>query len=254
MPETKNTKLVTRCITLAVLSLGLFLLTKDSTKASLASRQGRPKPPSASAARQDDAPLRIINTFVESEPGVFRLKVMAQNQSGKRIRAYAIVAFAGVQSRVIFANLTTPATVFQPTQIKTFDLPYGENEAPGLVTLSIDFVEFEDGSTWGRDMYNAHDKLAGQREGAKAERERLRELLKSKGPSAVFDAVRAEVSDDLPPTSETTTKHSEEWRLGYSNGVALIRHRLRETVQADDAASAERALSRPVDLSESKPQ
>lgn len=176
---------------------------------------------------------------------------MAQNQSGKRIRAYAIVAEAGPASRVDFANLTTPTAILRPTQIETFDFPYKENDAPQRVTLSVDFVEFDDGSTWGADVYNSRDTLAGQRVGAKAERARLRELLKSGGPSAVFDAVREEVPGR--PEITRTAKPSEEWLKGYRNGVAGIRHRLRQNIQSDDPARVESELARPFDLSEGQP-
>lgn len=141
MLESENRKLALRCLALIVLISGLVLLTKERTRASLSSPQARVKLPVASVAPQDDTPLRIINTFIESEPGVVRLKVMAQNQSGKKIRAYAIVADGGAGSRVDFANLTTPTAVMQPTQIKTFDIAYSENQVPANVTLSVDFVE-----------------------------------------------------------------------------------------------------------------
>lgn len=81
---------------------------------------------------------------------------------------------------------------------------------------------------------------------------RLRELLKSKGPSALFDAVRTEAPNEPPSESETTTKHSQEWRAGYSSGVGSIRYRLRETVRADDAAGAERELNKLADRAEGK--
>lgn len=252
MPETKNTKLALRCFTLAVLSFGLFFLSRDSTKASLSAPQTRPKPPEASVARQDDSPLRLLNTFVEYEPGTFRLKVMAQNQSGKKIRAYAVAVDAGPESRANFANLTSAASVLRPTQVKTLDFAFSENEAPKLATFFVDFVEFDDGTTWGRDMYNSRDMLAGWREGAKDERKRLRALLKSKGAPAVFDAVREEVPDDIG--AEPTVKHSQAWLIGYGSGVASVRYHLRQNLQAGDAAGAEKELAKPFDLSEEQPR
>jgi hypothetical protein len=194
MIEPDARKLILKCFTLALIAFGVYITTRSPAQVLRAAPQTREKLPTTSIAPQADAPLRIVNTFAESEPGLVRVKVMAQNQSGKRIRAYAIVAEAGPASRVDFANLTTPTAILRPTQIETFDFPYEENDAPQRVTLSVDFVEFDDGSTWGADVYNSRDTLAGQRVGAKAERARLRELLKSGGPSAVFDAVRERYS------------------------------------------------------------
>lgn len=251
MPGVKYRNPALRYLALALFLFSLLLLTRDLTRASLSYLQLRPKSPTASVAPQPGAPLRITHTFVESEPGLIRLKVMAQNQSGKSIRAYAIVADAGPASRVDFVNLTTSAAVLRPTQIETFDFPYRENDAPQRVTLSVDFVEFDNGSTWGTDSHNSRDTLAGQREGAKAERARLRGLLKSGGPSAVFDAVREEVPDR--PEIKRDAKPSEEWLRGYRNGMAGIRHRLRQNLQSSDPARVELELARPFDLSEGQP-
>jgi len=252
MLETNTKKLALKCLALILLILALLLFTKDSTKALLAHSQVSEKLPTVSIAPQDDAPLRIINTFMESEPGILRLRIMAQNQSSKRIRAYAIVAHGGSSSQIDFVNLTSPNAIFQPTQIKTLDIGYSENALPESVTLSVDFVEFDDSGTWGTDSHNSRDMLAGQRDGAKAERKRLRELLKSKGTSVVLEAIREELPDN--PEVGMTNKHSEKWREGYRNGIGSIRHRLRQNLQTSDPARIELELARPFDLSEEQPK
>lgn len=255
MFHSENKRLALKCVALILLVFCLLTFSTESTKSLLASShalQDRPQLPTVSIAPQDGAPLRLMSTFMESEPGLLRIKVMAQNQGIKRIRAYALVADGGDASRIDFANLTGQNAFIQPTQIKTFDVAYGESRVPESVTFSVDFVEFDDGSTWGLDSHNSRDMLAGQREGAKAERKRLRDLLKSKGPVAVFDAIQAEGSDN--PEVGTTTKNSERWLQGYRNGIASIRHRLRRNLQNRDAAGVETELARPFDSSEEQPE
>jgi hypothetical protein len=249
-PDTR--KLILKCFTLALLAFGVYVTTQTSMQSSLASPQSRERLPVASMAPQADAPLRIINTFAEAEPGLVRVRVMTQNQSPKRIRAYSILADAGAYSRVDFANLTTPAALLQPTQIKTTDISFSGSETPESVTLSIDFVEFDDGSTWGLDSHHSRDRLAGQRAGAKAERLRLRGLLKAKGSSAVFDAIREDVPDNAG--AGAVDKHTEEWLQGYRNGIGSIRHRLRQSLPAGDPARIEGELAKPFDLSEAQSQ
>jgi hypothetical protein len=244
-------KLVLKCFVLGLLAFGVYAA-KNPMQVSQASAQASERLPAATIAPQADAPLRIVNTFAESEPGLVRLKIMAQNQSQKRIRAYSILADAGAYSRLDFADLTNPTVILQPTQIRASDLAYGEGEVPASVTLSVDFVEFDDGSTWGLDLHHSRDRLSGQRAGAKAERLRLRALLKAKGPSAVFDAILAAVSDDAGLGA--ANKHTAEWTQGYRNGVGSIRHRLRRSFQAGDAARVESELSQPFDTSEEQPQ
>ncbi|MET0622154.1 MAG: hypothetical protein ABW250_04145 [Pyrinomonadaceae bacterium] len=250
IPSTR--KLILKCFTLVLLTFGVYVTTKTPMLLLRASPQSRERLPAASIAPQADAPLRIINAFVESEQGLVRVRVMTQNQSQKRIRAYSILADAGAYSRLDFANLTTPTAIFQPTQIKTTDISFSEGQTPESVTLSIDFVEFNDGSTWGLDSHHSRDRLAGQRAGAKAERLRLRALLKGKGPSAVFDSIREDVPDDAGVKADD--KHSEEWLQGYRNGIGSIRHRLRRSLPAGDSARVESELAKPFDLSEEQPQ
>jgi hypothetical protein len=253
--ETDAKKPVLKFLALVLLVLALFMFVKGPTKASRVPAQTDEKLPTVSVAPQADTPLRILNTFIESdstsEPAVIRLKFMAQNQSTKRIRAYAIVAEGGGGSRVDFVNLTSQEAVFQPTQVKTLEFAYNETKLPKSITLSVDFVEFDDGSTWGVDANNSRDRLVGQRQGSIAERQRLRELLKSKGPSAVLDAIREEVPDES--TADAATKHSEEWLQGYRNGVGSVRYRLRQNLQSSDPASMELELARPFDSSEKQP-
>lgn len=137
--------------------------------------------------------------------------------------------------------------------METFDIAFSDKEPLESISLSVDFVEFGDGSTWGIDSRNSRDMLAGQREGAKAERKRLRELLKSKGPAAVLDAAGEDVTDGTRDAGANTNR-SEEWLRGYRNGVGSFRHRLRRNLQTPAASRSELELGRPFDLSAEQPE
>jgi hypothetical protein len=138
--------------------------------------------------------------------------------------------------------------VLLPTQIKVIDISYAEEGRPKRVSVSVDFVEFEDGTTWGTDAGNSKDILAGQRVGAKAERQRLKNLLKSKGRPALNDLPEAGRSDE--PAAAEVTGRSPQWLQGYRGGVGSIRHRVRQARQASNPDQVEVELNKAFDTSE----
>jgi len=245
-------KIVMKYFVLMLMILALLLFSKDSTKALFASSQASKdgaELPTITQADQGDAPLRIVHTFVETpSPEKIVVRVMVQNQSAKNIRALAIAA----DTRVDFLNLSSRASILMPSQIKTFDIVYTEDGRPKRVNLSIDFVEFGDGTAWGIDNANSRDRLAGQREGAKAERQRLKNLFKSKGRSALTELLEGEVPDKLE--SSSAANRSQEWQQGYRSGMASIRYRLRQALQTSNQEQVELELNKSYDTSEDNNQ
>lgn len=248
----RGKRLALKCCALAVLVAALLLFSKDSTKALFAppsDAQDGPHLPTVVRVDSEGTPLRIVNTFVEAR-GSDRIviRVMVQNQSAKKVRALAIAA----DSRIDFRNLSGAASVILPTQIKVIDISYAEEGRPKRVRVSVDFVEFEDGTTWGTDAGNSKDTLAGQRAGAKAERQRLKNLLKSKGRPAISDL--SEVSRSDEPAASDVTGRSPEWLQGYRSGVGSIRHRVRQAIQASNPNQVEVELNKAFDTSEDNRQ
>jgi hypothetical protein len=241
-------KIVTKCLALMLMGLTLFLLSTDSTKTLFASSQS-----SGDAAQlltivqadQGAAPLRIVHTFVETpSPERTIVRVIVQNQSPKKIRALTITA----DTRIEFLNLTGKASILLPTQIKTLDITYTGEERPKRVVVSVDFVEFGDGSTWGADVGNSSDRLAGQRAGVKAERQRLKNILKSKDRASLINMLEAGVPDQ--PEGAGAIKRSEEWQQGYRSAVGSIRYRVRQALQTSNPEQVELELNKPYDTSE----
>lgn len=257
MLEPSIKKLIGKFLCLALLISCLVIFSRESTKSLLAASQAGQepaKPPIISIAPQDGMPLRIVNSFPESlGPDGFRIRLIMQNQGDKQIRAFAVIAdnvlSGGVQStRAEFVNLTNPASVLQPSQVRDVNIGYGTGELPETVRLAVDFVEFSDGSTTGLDVHNSRAMLAGMREGAKKEKQQLRDLLKRKGPSAVLESTEADPASDPEPT--ISPKPSAEWLEGFRSGVGSIRHRIKEAAQAGGLKQIELELAKPFDLAE----
>jgi len=251
-------RLALKGIVLMLLVAGLILLSNDSIKSSITSSQdfaGRSQLPVVSIEPQEDSPLRIISAVPESrEQPNFIVRLMMQNQGGKRIRSYAITADNSTSrsqdTRIEFVNLKRPSSILQPTQIVPVGMSYS---APiERIRLSVDFVEFFDGTTWGTDKHNSRDRLAGQRAGARAEKQRIHQLLKTKRLAAVIESIETLDSSDVETLAGPN--RSEEWLQGFRNSVGSIRHRLRQTLQEGRSPQLEIELDKPYDTSVENPK
>lgn len=247
MSGSSRNRIAGKCLTLLLLVLITGLVLNDTKRELFASAQApnkRAEMPVVTRVEQGDAPLRIVNTFVETRgQDQIVIRVMLQNQSSKKIRAMAVAA----DGRTEFLNLSGAASVLLPTQIRTLDMSYVLDGLPKRVNISVDFVEFDDGTTWGADDSNSRDRLAGQRAGAKAERQRLKHLLKTKGTVALSDLPEGHDDAEPPPAA---AGRSETWLHGYRGGVSAMRHRVRQALQAGNPKQAEGELNKPFDTSE----
>lgn len=249
-------KLALKSLTLIMLLLSLGFFLKDSTKSLLASNQSgesHTSSPAVIVTLQEGVPLRVISTSVISaEPGNFRLQVVVQNQGLKPIRAYAITSEAASDKQqsasTNFLNLRQRANIWEPTVMRAIEVSDSQNEIIVRVRLTIDFVEFMDGTTWGPDAQHSSDILAGQREGARVEKQRLHLLLKSKGPKAIQEDVEA--SGLGQAEALVRGKHSEFWLNGFRSGVSSVRRNLKQVSSSGNVEKMVIELSKPFDTSE----
>jgi hypothetical protein len=249
-------KLMLKGFTLMMLLLSLVFFSRESTKSLLASAQtgqGRSLSPTISISPQEDGPLRIISTLVVSaEPQNFRLQVMIQNQSLKGIRAYALTSETASDKKqngyTDFQNFMQQSGIWQPASTKIAEVSDTQSDPIVSVRLTIDFVEYTDGTTWGPNTQHSSDILAGQREGARIERQRIRQLLKGKGPKAVIDDIQ--VTDFSKDEALVGNNHSDHWLEGFHSGVSSIRRRLKQLYPSSDMKQIETELSKPFDTSE----
>lgn len=200
---------------------------------------------------QPQFPLQFSSTNILSFD-LFSPKIefTVTNTSAKGIRAFTVsrevVTNAGSRRAATLTNLTTQRKVLQPGQSKsdTVDEPYSPAPISSII-LSIDFVEFVDGETWGKDAYKSGERLAGQRAGGRAAYEHFRQLLSQKGSSALLKAITSEGDELVPPQ-----QNSPEWQDGFKTGVGLVRLRFNRAKQEGGLKGVELELQQPYDTSE----
>jgi hypothetical protein len=249
-----TTRLSRKVMITALLVAGTFWFAKHPTGAFMMTQEREGGNRSlAIVITSTAAPLQILSSWVESAtPQNFRLVLQVQNQSGKGIRAYAITSRTATSKRQNgnsqFMNITQRSSVWQPTEIRSIEVNDSLDDQIRSVKLTIDFIEFTDGTTWGPDSENSRDLLAGQREAAKFEKQRLRKLMETKGPEAL--AVDAQAIDGSRVESAIESGHSVKWEEGFRQGVNAVRRRLRNAIASGSKEQIKAELSRPFDTAE----
>lgn len=194
--------------------------------------------PEVSVAEQPGVPLVIsLEGFDASNPSAPRVKYRVQNISNKAIRAYTILEEKAAGSErstgVKIVNLGKEDNFIQPMQLRPeFYDASGQSESVVNLTLSVDYIEFVDGATWGKDTRRSADYLAGQREGKKATTRKLRELRDKEGVN-LEDLLKKKDAEVVSPTAG----HSSEWEYGFRVGHNFALHRLR-TAHAEGGLQA----------------
>jgi len=174
---------------------------------------------------QPDSPLTITNVIVDNfpDPRMPTVDFNVVNNSGKRIMVWAIKHEAGGMSGSMVFIKPDIKRALRPgkaPQVEISRIQYPQ--PPESFTLSVDFVEFVDGTRWGDDSFKTGDRVDGVRAGANAQREALMKILKSDGPEEVIRLL-----DSVEPKPDQSSARSAQWRDGFRGGVGWVRERVR---------------------------
>lgn len=202
---------------------------------------------------QPDSPLSMIlvnpDSFAVRTP---KVQVVLVNTSAKPINAYAIrydTSDDGSKSGGLeLSNKASLNSVLQPNQTEVVDVGEGIYQSEiKTIALSVDFVEFIDGTRWGPDTYRSGERLNGLRAGAQATISYFLKVLRNKGPKTVMEVAVGEVNNILPPPD-----HSPEWLEGFRQGTGIIRGHLNQSYKDHGLTEIESVLRKPVDALESR--
>jgi hypothetical protein len=200
---------------------------------------------------QPDSPLLVSLSKTQNFPEP-EIDLLLQNKGDNVIRAYTIghevVSSHSKAEGVNFRNLRSVENLFQPHQsvaesIEGFTQP--NSEPIEKITVYVDFVEFDDGTTWGQDKSQSAELLAGQRAGARAALEYLNNSKKEGGVSALAKIGKLTTIPITPPPN-----HSAQWLEGFRSGASIIQNRFQSAINSGNLNEAETVLRKPFDTSE----
>lgn len=181
--------------------------------------------PKLSIKNQPDSPLQVksfevVPTIMEQSSAV---TLILTSTSSKPIRAFAVassVDIGKIRAQLITTN--SDEQMWQLNEIKPITIRQSTDELLRGIELSIDFVEFSDGSTWGEDSFDSASSLAGEREALRATAKSLGERLKSEGYSVLINDLSTSAPNGPAPRGKSTS-----WERGFQRGVLTVAERLR---------------------------
>jgi hypothetical protein len=177
----------------------------------------------AVSAKQNDSPLLITVVNVDnSNPRYQIVNFTIQNITNKPIRGYVILGGSGSSGKVITNFL--PAKSFQPSAIVTEELLIErENiKSDKPFSLSVDYVEFENGNFWGEDSEGQSEQIAGGRAGAEAAADQFINLIDKRETATMDETMKKPLSEVEVRIPETFKDKNEKWQNGFSNGYKGI--------------------------------
>ncbi len=111
------------------------------------------------------------------------------------------------------------------------------------LTLAVDYVEFDDGTTWGKDTQRSVEYLSGQREGEKAALNSIQDMREKQGDTVIEELLKKKESEVAAPPAG----HSAEWEYGFRTGHNALLLRLREADRKGGARALASELQREVE-------
>jgi len=198
------------------LGLGAFLLHRTLAQTSKSDYRNQP-PLVAEASSQKNSPLLITIINVDNSPSSYQtVNYTVQNISGQPIRGYVILG-SGKDTGKIVTNFF-PVKSFQVDSINQDELNLERSniQPSDILSLSIDYVEFEDGSSWGIDSQGQSEHIAGGRAGVESATEQLKSLVDKRETASLNALLERDLVDiDVPLPNSV---QSEKWRKGFEKG------------------------------------
>ncbi len=203
---------------------------------------------------QPDSPLQILNVVPSSRKSTddtgrtwetLIVDFTLQNVGDKTIRAYTLREFGGYFDTdlggVIFSYKLSAEGILKPNQSSNEQIGAGisnlvvsgSTEVKENFKLAIDFIEFTDGSTWGKDLSNSAQQLAGLKTGIKTVLESLKESNQRGGIEAVIKTLN-EMKELSPPDEQ-----SEKWKRGFRSGSNTMKSIIKRAYETAGKKGAE---------------
>lgn len=208
---------------------------------------------------QLDSPLQILNVVqrsnrsTDNEGKIWENQTVdftLQNVSSKTIRAYTFRQFSGEfdtdLGSVMSAYKLSAEGIFKPNQVSNEQIGGSsftliDPDSPQIKEsskLAVDFIEFTDGSTWGKDLSNSAQQLAGIKTGIKMTLDSLK-VSKQQGSIELVIKTLNEMKEPSPPDEQ-----SEKWKRGFGIGAKTMKSIIKRAFETGGNKGAEIELQK----------
>lgn len=175
---------------------------------------------------QKNCPLLITVLDVDNNSDdVFQnIRYTIQNVSANPIRAYTLVGEQRVGGKIMTNSLMVK--LFQPQQVKIaeFDEERANIKEDSKILLSIDYVEFANGSSWGKDKYQTSLQIKQEFAGRKAAIDFFKNLIINRELITLTNALEQNILDYQVPilNGKMDDKELRGYKAGYKSIVSFL--------------------------------
>lgn len=200
--------------------LSVFLLHKVFAQKIDSIIENQP-PVAAKVLEQKDSPLLLTIINVDNSAVSFQtINFAVQNTSNQSIKGYVIFGNGKNTGKIMTSFF--PAKSFQvgSTSRDELNLERINIQPSEILSLSIDYVEFEDGTFWGEDIQGQSEQIAGGRAGVEFAIEQFKNLSDKREIAtltALLDKKLVDIDVPLPNSIQ-----SERWSKGFQEGYKGI--------------------------------
>jgi len=154
-----------------------------------------------------------------------------QNIGTQPVKGYVIWGGSKNTGKVITNFFPVKSFQAKSSNVDELNLERSNIQPSDILSLSIDYVEFEDGSFWGKDTQKQSEQIAGGRAGVEFAAEQLKSLA-DKRETAVLNALLEKelVNVDVPLPNSV---QGEEWKMGFKQGYKSVLYFLKEQSEGD---------------------
>jgi hypothetical protein len=182
--------------------------------------------------KQKNCPLTITIINVDNSASSFqKVDFVLRNVSNKSVRAYVLLGQANTTGKIntySFATKFLRANEFHEGEVFLERVAIRESKQ---LFLSIDYAEFEDGSSWGADSQGFSKNISGERAGRLAAIRELKNVITSDNLAYLTGLLNQDITEmaiDLPKS-----KQSEGWKKGYKTGYKTVFSMLQSSEEKD---------------------
>ncbi|HLL99564.1 MAG TPA: hypothetical protein VK400_00790 [Pyrinomonadaceae bacterium] len=205
--------------------LAVFLLRNVFAQISDDKTKNQP-PVIAEIVNQNNSPLRITITNVDNSNKDYQeINYSVQNVSNKDVRAYVVLHHSKSNGDRGTTIRRFGTKLFHPNEFDNVRLSEERNliKPDDALFLSIDYVEFDDGSSWGNDTARQSEYIAGSRAGWKEAVKQSKLIYNQKG-TTLTEFLGQDSAEIISPPVDTsqTSKWQEGFRSGYRAAIATL--------------------------------
>jgi hypothetical protein len=122
---------------------------------------------------------------------------------------------------LINLELTKPAMLPNESQVNYSNYEILSDQRHAII-LSVEYVDFSDGTTWGTDSSKVAEELSGERAGMVIMSEKLIKVLNVQDNSEIFKRIDLVAAAMEPPTGRSDT-----WKQGFQRASRSVANRLK---------------------------